>query len=378
MNAIPKSPQVEDGHIKIANELFEAIMAFSFTSHQLKVLLAVLRKTYGYGKKEDDVSASQLGALCRLHRPHVTAALNSLAEMGVIYKRAGNYGTLIGINKDYSSWVELVASSRTVKAPAPRTLSAVGSKRHHYVYRITNPTSSDFYIGVRSCDCLPTQDRYIGSGNWIATQDKRVLVKEVLAEFETREDAEASEILHIRSAGAGCQNGRLYAGTGSVHRTDSVHVQKVDQGCTDPVLLGSTESVHTKDNLPKDNQQNESANADSCGEQSVKLALVPTPPPVISLPVKDGSEFEITEDLVAEWSAAYPGVDVRGELAKARVWLRASPQNLKTRRGMGKFVVGWLARSAKPAPGFSSARKSAHGNFSLQDYHAGVAADGTF
>lgn len=257
------------GHTQIANELLEAITMHAFKQTTLRVLLALVRKTIGFNKKEDDLSASQLGSLLgQMKRQHITTALNELAAMRVIHKRPGRYGSVVGINTDFSQWLSRPASGQE--------------------------SESGISVGPR-----------IG-------QD------------------------------------------------------------------GSPDAGHTKDNLPKDNQQNESADAASCGEQSVKLALVPTPPPVIALPVKDGSEFEITEDLVAEWSAAYPGVDVRGELAKARVWLRASPQNLKTRRGMGKFVVGWLGRSAKPAPGFSSARKSAHGNFSLQDYHAGVAADGTF
>lgn len=281
MSAVPKSPQLEEGHIKIANELFEAIMAFPFKQTTLRVLLAVLRKTYGYGKKEDDLSASQLGALLGdMKRQHITTALNELAAMGVISKRPGKYGSLVGINKDYSRWV---ASPKAGQVNESRTSPNLGQ------------------------------------------------VNEIRASASPK------------------------------------------SGQVDSPNLG-----HTKDNLPKDNQQNESANADSCGEQSVKLALVSTPPPVIALPVKDGSEFEITEELVAEWSAAYPGVDVRAELAKARVWLRASPQNLKTRRGMGKFVVGWLSRSAKPSPSVSFPRKSAYGNFASQDYRAGVGADGTF
>ncbi|WP_374993057.1 replication protein, partial [Burkholderia multivorans] len=50
------SPQIEDGYTRIANELYEAILGFGFTQRQLLVLLTVLRKTYGYGKKEDDMS----------------------------------------------------------------------------------------------------------------------------------------------------------------------------------------------------------------------------------------------------------------------------------------------------------------------------------
>ncbi|MFM0724816.1 replication protein [Paraburkholderia strydomiana] len=56
------SPQVEDGHIKIANELYDAVLNYPFTARQLKVLLAIVRKTYGFNKKRDDVSASQISA----------------------------------------------------------------------------------------------------------------------------------------------------------------------------------------------------------------------------------------------------------------------------------------------------------------------------
>lgn len=280
MNTMPKSPQVEDGHIKIANELFEAIMAFPFKQTTLRVLLAVLRKTYGYGKKEDDLSASQVGLLLGdMKRQHITTALNELAAMGVISKRPGRYGSLVGINKDYSQWV---ASPKSGQVNEFRTSPNLGQ------------------------------------------------VNEIRASASPK------------------------------------------SGQVDSPKFG-----HTKDNLPKDNQQKESANADSSATGYGRLALIPTPPPVIGLPVKDGSEFEVSADQVAEWSAAYPGVDVRGELAKARVWLRASPQRQKTRRGMGKFIVNWLGNAQTPRT-FAQPRASAHGNFAKQDYHAGVAEDGTF
>lgn len=270
MSALPKSPQVEDGHLKIANELFEAITAFPFKQTTLRVLLAVLRKTYGYGKKEDDLSASQLGALLGdMKRQHITTALNELAALRVITKRVGKYGSIIGINKDYSQWVS-----------------------------------------------------------------------------ESRTSPNLGQVNESRT-------------------TDSPKSGQVD----------SPNLGHTKDNLPKDKES--SIEDSSAPSGFARLSLIPTPPPVLTLPVKDGSEFEITDDLAAEWSAAYPGVDVRAELAKARVWLRASPQNLKTRRGMGKFIVGWLGRSTRPAPSYST-RKSAHGNFDQQDYRAGVGDDGSF
>lgn len=100
----PSSPQLEDGHIRIANELFDAILKFPFTLKQQSVLLAIVRKTYGFNKKADDMSAAQIGALCGMARNHVTETLNELCAMGVITKRAGEYGCVIGINKRHDEW----------------------------------------------------------------------------------------------------------------------------------------------------------------------------------------------------------------------------------------------------------------------------------
>lgn len=99
------TPQLEDGHVRIANELLEAILGFGFSQRELLVLLTVIRKTYGFNKKEDDMSASQIGELCRLARPHVTAVLNSLAQRNVINKRQGRFGTIVGIQKNHRKWV---------------------------------------------------------------------------------------------------------------------------------------------------------------------------------------------------------------------------------------------------------------------------------
>ncbi|MCX8018778.1 MAG: hypothetical protein N2690_12910, partial [Rhodocyclaceae bacterium] len=70
----------------------------------------------------------------------------------------------------------------------------------------------------------------------------------------------------------------------------------------------------------------------------------PAPPPVISLPLVDGSEFGITAEQAEEWSSAYPAVDVPQQLRQMRQWLLANPRRRKTRRGILAFVVSWLAR----------------------------------
>lgn len=101
------APSLEDGYIRIANELFDAILKFPFTLKQQNVLLVVLRKTYGFGKKVDDMSAKQIGDMCGMARNHVTTTLNELHRMNVITKFDGAYGCVVGINKRHREWRRL-------------------------------------------------------------------------------------------------------------------------------------------------------------------------------------------------------------------------------------------------------------------------------
>jgi len=69
------------------------------------------------------------------------------------------------------------------------------------------------------------------------------------------------------------------------------------------------------------------------------------PAPVEMLPlVGTTDEYPVTADEVREWAEAFPGVDVRAELKRMRVWLVANPRKRKTRRGISAFVVSWLTR----------------------------------
>lgn len=70
----------------------------------------------------------------------------------------------------------------------------------------------------------------------------------------------------------------------------------------------------------------------------------PSEPVFISLPLNDGSEFSVTEALVTEFESLYPAVDVRQELRNQRGWLLAQPRRRKTRRGIRRFVSGWMCR----------------------------------
>lgn len=114
-----ETPQLEDGYTRLSNELFDAILAFPFSGRQLKVLMTIIRKTYGYNKKRDDMSASQIANSCGVARPHVVKTLGELADMNVILKQSGRFGSIIEINKKYRSW----GGTKTVPLPSTESVS---------------------------------------------------------------------------------------------------------------------------------------------------------------------------------------------------------------------------------------------------------------
>lgn len=146
------SPQLEDGFIRIANELLEAILAFGFTHREMVVLLTIIRKTYGFGKKTDDISASQIGDMCKIARPHVTSTLNALALRNVITKRIGQFGSIIGIQKNHRLWV----GADRLRAPANSTDSVQGcTDLVHVPIQYVDSTDS---VQVDSTESVHTKD----------------------------------------------------------------------------------------------------------------------------------------------------------------------------------------------------------------------------
>ena len=67
-------------------------------------------------------------------------------------------------------------------------------------------------------------------------------------------------------------------------------------------------------------------------------------PPVISLPLNDGTFFDVSENDRAKWSQLYPNVDVLQQLRNMAGWCDANPAKRKTRGGIKRFITSWLAK----------------------------------
>lgn len=90
----------DDGYTRIANELLEAIAGADLTARQLKVMIAVIRKTYGFQKKLDRIADIQIAELTGLSRQNVNKAKKELLSMHCLMMD----GNRIGPNKELSAW----------------------------------------------------------------------------------------------------------------------------------------------------------------------------------------------------------------------------------------------------------------------------------
>lgn len=98
------SPQVEDGYTRISNELLGALVLADLTKQQWEVIMAVVRKTYGFNKTDDDIALSQLAAMTDGDRGNHSRVVKSLVKRRILNCTRGRHGQILGLNKDYTQW----------------------------------------------------------------------------------------------------------------------------------------------------------------------------------------------------------------------------------------------------------------------------------
>lgn len=92
---------LDDGYSRLSNTLLEAYSGADLTKRQFKVLLAILRKTYGWNKPMDRISDSQLSEITNLPVKRCNEAKLELVRMAVIKQQGGMFGP----NKNISEWL---------------------------------------------------------------------------------------------------------------------------------------------------------------------------------------------------------------------------------------------------------------------------------
>lgn len=139
------NPQVENGFTAISNELLEAIYKADLTRNEMKILLCIIRYTYGFHKENAFLSCGFLSAETSLPKSRVSESLNGLKGKNiVIVKKAdGRQPQEIEIQKDFGKWGVTVTESVTVTENVTVTESVTVTENVTNRYGIRNHTVTE-------------------------------------------------------------------------------------------------------------------------------------------------------------------------------------------------------------------------------------------
>lgn len=111
------------------------------------------------------------------------------------------------------------------------------------------------------------------------------------------------------------------------------NVYRLDTDCICDVSIMDTQDSLSKVNIDEDNI--------NTSEQAPKNGNG------IFIILEDGTFYDVSLDKLTMWQQAYPDLDVKRELYQMASWCDANLSKRKSRRGVEKFINGWLNRSQK-------------------------------
>ncbi|CAG9172453.1 replication protein [Cupriavidus respiraculi] len=219
------TPQLEDGFTRIANELMDALLGAGMTSRQWAVAMAVIRKTYGFNKKSDDIGLSQIASMTGIAKSHVSVAIRELEGRGILTRSVGRFGHVLGINKCHQEWsgvTKSVTPQTSQKARVPVTESVTGvtdsvtvtesvSSYRIGSERVTEPVTPPVTESVTTKDNHPKDNQktekhcayqppdWVPEEAWSAYLDMRKRIKKPMTEYAKR--LAVGELEKFRSCG---------------------------------------------------------------------------------------------------------------------------------------------------------------------------------
>ena len=103
------NPQTENGYTKIANEILDALAKYRIPGEQRQCLDVIIRKTYGFNKKQDSIALSQFAEMTGLKKPTVIRAIQGLLSKKIIHiiKKDNKPAHIYEFNKHYNQWQSL-------------------------------------------------------------------------------------------------------------------------------------------------------------------------------------------------------------------------------------------------------------------------------
>lgn len=179
------NPQKEKGHTQIANEILEALARTNIGGKKRQILDFIIRKTYGFNKKQDKISLSQFREGTGLEHREVCRCLLKLQVMKIIIKIEDDQGNIYGLNKDYDQWTKLTcvknATGKKVSKPSDKNVPNPVTKMTHTKDNIQKTITKESTPAQKSREFFKNQEPIITA--LIARGAKEDFVRREISKF---------------------------------------------------------------------------------------------------------------------------------------------------------------------------------------------------
>ena len=121
--------QLQNGYTRIANKIMEALAKTPLNGTQFRILVVVLRFTYGFNRKEAELSESYLSKATGIHKQQIKRELKVLINchiVKIIQEATFNTPRIIAFNKDAEQWINSLQVTK--KIPDNESDTATGSE----------------------------------------------------------------------------------------------------------------------------------------------------------------------------------------------------------------------------------------------------------
>ena len=122
--------QLENGHVKIANDLLDKFAKVKMSGTCWQILMAIIRKLYGYNKKEDWIEYSQLMTLTGLPKSRISFSIKQLCKCGIVTQKRNGIKQILAINKDFEGFESVTETGNCY--------ANTNNKRHIAIYKPIN------------------------------------------------------------------------------------------------------------------------------------------------------------------------------------------------------------------------------------------------
>ena len=101
-------------------------------------------------------------------------------------------------------------------------------------------------------------------------------------------------------------------------------------------------SSDTRDQIPETEREDVCAEPPDSGRSTPAAKPQPTPSE-FDIPLNDGTFYNVPKENIEVYKRLYPAVDVEQALRNMIGWCMGNPTRRKTRRGVKRFITGWLS-----------------------------------